>query len=106
MNFNQALTEIKKEYSTITQAPQIEMIAINKLLDPFNTYFVVLKERNGKAILSDLAKTCDIIELEEEEYVEICKKYNLNFSNWDINCEFTSNDTLRNFISFLDEIAK
>ena len=107
MKFEEAKTLIKKHYGTSQFASDIEIIKIDKLINFSNYYFVILrKDKDGSAKLSDLKKTCEFFDYEENYYKDICAKHNVTFNNWAIETKFESMQDLDNMIAVLDEIVK
>ena len=104
MSFENALNEINKVYETTKIALEVAVIKIDKMLDKNNLYYVVLKDKNEKLILTDYAHTCEIINLGEDKFKEICKKYGIEFNNWNIEKTFNSIADLETYIACLDEI--
>lgn len=106
MQYLDALQLIRKHYNTIEYSSDIEIIKINKLLDFSNFYFIVVLEENGQAILSDMGKTSELIELSEERWEIIAKEYNINYKDYTLSTPINDISDLYNFISLLDAITK
>ena len=106
MQFLDALQIIRKHYNTLEFTEDIEIIKINKLLDFSNFYFIALINDNGQAILSDMGKTGELIELPEERWGSLAKEYNINYSNYTLSTSINDIKDLYNFISLLDNVAK
>lgn len=106
MQYLDALQLIRKHYNTIEFTKNIEIIKINKLLDFSNFYFIAVLEENGKAILSDMGRTGDLIKLPEEAWTILAKKYNLEYKNYTLSTEIKDIKNLYNFILLLDEVSK
>lgn len=107
MLYEDAKTLIKKHYGTSQFASDIEIIKINKLINFSNYYFVILrKDKDGSAKLSDLRKTCDFFDYEEDYYKEICARHNVMFNDWAIETKFESLQDLDNIIAVIDEIVQ
>lgn len=106
MQYLDALQLIRRHYNTIEYSSDIEIIKINKLLDFSNFYFIAVLEENGQAILSDMGKTGELIELPEENWSTLAKEYNINYSNYTLSIPMSDIKDLYNFISLLDNVAK
>lgn len=107
MLYEDAKTLIKKHYGTSQFASDIEIIKINKFINFSNYYFVILrKDKDGSAKLSDLRKTCDFFDYEEDYYKEICARHNVMFNDWAIETKFESLQDLDNIIAAIDEIVQ
>ena len=107
MTFNQAIEEIKKYYPIYQRALDVVEIKVSKLLNLCNYYFIALVSYNGTLILTDIATTVEVFpDVTENEWIEICKKYNMSWNDWHIECEYTGIESLNNFIKLLDDIVK
>jgi hypothetical protein len=106
MKYLEAKQLVKKYYKTKQFSTDIETIIINKLLTYSAYYFVVLRDtKDGGSKLTDLRKTCDYFDYEEDYYKEICARHNVEFNNWAIETTFESIKDLENMIAVLDEIS-
>ena len=106
MNYIEAKSEIKTKYKTRTISNDVEQIVINKLLDDYNLYFVVLKQESDGVYLTDYAKNCDVLKLSSFEVKPICEKHNIHFNNNCLKTKYKSLKDLENFIKCLDELSK
>ena len=106
MQFLDALQLIRKHYNTLEHSEDIEIIKINKLLDFSNFYFIALIDDNGQAILSDMGKTGELIELPEEQWASLAREYNIDYSNYTLSTPINDIKDLYNFITLLDSVAK
>lgn len=104
MNFNEAIKLINTKYETSPYTSDVIVIETNKLMDEFSTYFIALKQDGDSCFLTDYAKTCEVVDIEEDKLKQFAKNHSLTFNNFYIKCRFNSMQDLENFISFLDEI--
>ena len=106
MQFLDALQLIRKHYNTLEYSEDIEVIKINKLLDFSNFYFIALIDNDGQAILSDMGKTGELIELPQEEWSRLASEYDINYSEYTLSTPINDIKDLYNFITLLDSVAK
>ena len=106
MEFRKALEEIKKEYEFRWVNSTCVQIDSEQLLDPYNYCFVDILNENGEALLTDFADNMQIITLPEEKVKEICKKHNITWNNYNLECWYTSNQDIKNYFECLAEITE
>lgn len=107
MDYKEAIKIIEKKYKVNAIDDVLTEIYVDKLLNPFNFYFLCLVNCKTRVIISDLANTADIFYDKDEEYFKnMCEKYNIAFNNWHIERTFTNMFDLEEFIYLLDEISE
>ncbi len=106
MEFKKALEEIGKEYKFRWLNQGCVQIDTEQLLDPYNYCFVDVLNDNGEALLTDFADHMQIITLPEEKVKELCKKYNIIWNDYNLECKYTSNKDIKNYFEFLAEITE
>ena len=99
MEYRQALEQVKQKYHIVEKACDMAEIIVNKNLDNFNMFYIAIADDDGDIVLNDLACTCEVIDLPEEKFVEICAKHNVVFDDWHISCKYENLDSLENYIS-------
>lgn len=105
MEYKQALEQVKQKYNIVEKACDMAEIIVNKNLDNFNLFYIAIADDDGDTVLNDLACTCEVIDLAEEKFVEICSKRNITFDDWHISCKYENIDSLENYISCIQEIV-
>ena len=105
MDYKQALEQVKQKYNIIEKACDMAEIVVNKNLDSFNLFYIAIADDDGQVILNDLACTCEVIDLPEQKFVEICSKHNIMFDDWHITCNYQDLSSLENFIDCIQEIV-
>ena len=105
MEFKEALKNIEKEYKYRWLNGTCVQIDSEQLLDAFNCCFVNVINHNGNALLTDFADNMQVITLPEEKVKEICKKHNITWNNYHLECVYTSNQDIKNYFECLAEIA-
>ena len=106
MNFKTAVSIIEKEYKFDWVNKGCIQIESTQLLDPYNCCMVALYDNNGVALLADFADNMQIITLSEEQVKEICKKHNIMFNDYHLECIFTGNDDIKRYLECLAEITE
>ena len=108
MQYLDALQLIRKHYNTIPYSPDIEIIKINKLLDFSNYYFIVLLDNNGEAKLSDMGKTGEVIDMQENSWKQLSREFGIDYSDYTytLSTKISSIEDLYRFILLLDKVAK
>ena len=106
MQYLDALQLIRKHYNTISYSPDIEIIKINKLLDFSNYYFIVLLDNNGEAKLSDMGKTGEVIDMQENSWKQLSREFGIDYSDYTLSTKISSIEDLYRFILLLDKVAK
>ena len=91
MEFKKAVEEIKKEYEIRWVNMGCITIENDQFLDPYNICFVAILNEDNRALITDFAENLQEIEFEEKDMIEICKKHNLTYINYHIECEYTCN---------------
>ena len=104
MKLNEALKILKTKYNVKQQASDVFMLDLQKLLNSYTYCYIVLKEINGEAYLTDYSTTSELVDTEEEEYCEICKKNGVNFNKFNIECKFQSNEDVNKMLKCIDDI--
>lgn len=106
MDFEQAIQNIQKEYKINYAHKNSIMITTNQMLNEYNYCFVSLINYHGKLILTDLTNNMEHITLSEEEVKQICAKHDITFDDYNIECEYTSNDDIKRYLECLNEITE
>ena len=106
MDFEQAIQNIQKEYNTWYNHKDSISIETNQMLTEYNFCFVSLINYHGRLILTDLTNNMEHITLDENEVKEICKKYNIVFNDYNLECEYTSNEDIKRYLQCLNEISE
>lgn len=105
MNYNDALELIRQNYIVEDIGDDTAEIITRQMLNDFNTSFLALAKDENGCHLSDFAKTCEIVFIEDEKLKELAKKHNLIFDDYYIKTPFNSLDDLNRFIEFFDDVA-
>ena len=106
MEFEKALKEIEKEYKFRWLNKTCVQIDSEQMLDPYNCCFVDVIDEDGKTLLTDFAENMQIITLPEDKVKEICKKHNITWNNYHLECVYNTNQDIKNYFDCLAEIAK
>ena len=106
MEFKKALEEIGKEYKFRWLNQGCVQIDSKQLLDAYNCCFVDILNKDGQALLTDFADHMQVITLPEDKVIEICKKHNITWNNYHLECQYTSNQDIKNYFECLAEIAE
>ena len=105
MDYKQALEQVKQKYNIVEKACDMAEIVVNKNLDSFNLFYIAIADDDGQVILNDLACTCEVIDLPEQKFIDICNKHNVTFDDWHLSCKYESIDSLENYISCIQNIV-
>ena len=106
MKYQEALKIIKEKYEVSIIDEDMTQIIINKLLNPFNFYFICIFNCGDSTLITDMSETSDIIsDVSESYWLEKCHKYNAKFDNWRLIKNFNSIEDLKEFIKLLDEVS-
>lgn len=106
MDYKKALEQIKEKYIVEDIGDDTCEIITRQMLNDFNTSFLALvKDENG-CHLTDFAKTCEIVFIEDELLKSLAKKHNLVFDDYYIKTPFNSMEDLNRFMEFFDDVAK
>lgn len=105
MDFNQALNQIQKHYEIRPITNDVFQIFTNLKINEFNSFFIVIKN-SSKPFLTDYGKTFELVNCTEEEIKLICKKYNVCFNNYNLECAFTNIDDIQRLLNCILEITK
>ena len=105
MEYTQALEQVKQKYQIVEKACDMAEIVVNKNLDSFNLFYIAIANDDGDVVLNDLGCTCEVIDLPEQKFIEICNKHNIEFNDWHIACKYENMDSLENYIDCLQEIV-
>lgn len=109
--FEKALNEISKEYPVRRMTVNYAQIELDELFDWHNYIFIgvfYIKNTN-QVILTDKANYAPLCEWEKENLPEvesICKKHNITFSDWYIECVYQSNQDVKNYLECLRELSE
>lgn len=106
MEFEKAIKEIEKEYKFRWLNKNCIQIDSEQLLDAYNCCFVDVLNENGQALLTDFADHMQIITLPEEKVKEICKKHNITWNDYHLECNYASNQDIKNYFACLAEISE
>lgn len=106
MEFEKALKEIEKEYKFRWVNKTCVQIDSEQMLDANNYCFVDVLNKNGQALLTDFADHMQIVTLKEDRVKEICKKHNITWNNYHLECAYESNQDIKNYFECLAEIAE
>ena len=106
MDFEQAIQNIQKEYETKYAHKNAVMILSKQMLDEYNLCFVSLINYHGKLLLTDLTNNMEHITLDVEQVKQICEKYNITFNDYNLECEYTSNEDIKRYLECLNEITE
>ena len=109
IKFEQAIEEIKKDFPIRKLTTTYAQIETDILFDSYNYIFIGVLYEDGKVILIDNADYAQLMSWSEEEYKEIeniCKKHNLLFINWNIECDYISNQDVKNYLDCLLELKE
>ena len=107
--FEQAIEEIKKVFPIRKLTTTYAQIETEDLFDSYNYIFIGVLFEGDKVILTDNADYAQLMPWCEEEYKQIeniCKKHNLSFKNWNIECEYHSNQDVKNYLDCLLELKE
>ena len=109
--FEKALNEISKEYPVRRMTESYAQIELDELFDWHNYIFigVFYKKDNSQVILTDNADYAPLCGWEEENLPEVeavCKKHNITFNNWHIECIYQSNQDVKNYLECLRELSE
>ena len=106
MEFEKALKEIEKEYKFRWLNKTCVQIDSKQMLDSYNCCFVDVLDENGEALLTDFAENMQIITLSEDKVKEICKKHNITWNNYHLECVYSNNQDIKNYFACLAEISE
>ena len=104
IDFDQILLNIGKEYNVRRFSMDYAQIEFDILFDGYNYIFIGVLYENGEVILTDFADytpLCDWSDEEVPNVERICEKYGITFRNFHIECQYHSNDDIKNYIDCL-----
>ena len=106
MKFEEALTLIGNYYKLVEQSQDSYFVATNKILnDDWNEFCIVVRNIEGKAILTDYGETANYFDKNNEEFERVCKKNNILYKEGEIYTGFNSIQDIENMISAIDELS-
>ncbi len=106
MDLLNAINNIKNVYEVNKIAKDVAQISVAKMLDDFNMYFVAIKEKDNKVYLTDYGKTNEILNIDDDTLIKICKDFNVECNNYTLKSQYTSNENLVNFINCIDKLKQ
>ena len=105
MSFEEAIENVKKEYNVRFAHKNSIIIETNQMLDESSFCFVSLLNYHDKLILTDLTNNMEHISLNVEQVKKICEKHNITFDDYNIECEYTSNQDIKRYLECLKDIT-
>ena len=110
MNEFEAILElIKKDYPVRRMGEHYAQIELDELFDPYNYIFIGVLYEDDVVILTDMAEYAEVCEWEEEDLPEvekICKKHDITFHNWHIECFYHTNEDIKKYLECLLELSE
>ena len=106
MDYKDALELIKQKYIVEDIGDDTAEIITRQMLNDFNTCFLAITKDENGCHLTDYAKTCEIVFIDDEMLKNLAKKHNLIFDDYYIKTPFNSIDDLNRFMAFFDDVAK
>ncbi len=76
------------------------------MLDPYHYPFVAVLLMDDRTVLTDLAETAQIVDFTPEQFKEICAKHNIDWDDYNMECEYHTNKDILRFKECLMEIAE
>ena len=101
MNFLDALNTIKKSHNIKIVTKDVYEIETND-----DKSYLTLKDIGGEGILTDYGTTCDLVDSDEKQLIEICKQNHVNFNNYIIECKYTCENDITNMVNCINTILK
>ena len=108
MTKEELFEQIKKDFPSARWAHSrsIQVDFMDVWMDPYNLGFVAVLIMDDKILLTDFADTAQIIDWKPEEFQKICAKYGVFWDDYNLELEYHSNDDIRTYKKFLEEIAE
>lgn len=100
------LNIVHVQLKTETVSKDIELLKVNKNINPNVLYFITLNNTGTKVMLTDFGKNKLYLNYTDDEYNNYCKKFGLTYNNGVIEKEYKHIDDIHNFIALLDYLVQ
>lgn len=105
MNLNEAINIIQEKFVVEKIDSNAYEIYTGKMFDEFNSFFLAIVEENDKCTLTDFAKTCELLDISEENLKDLATECGLIFDDYYIKKDFASIKDISSFLTFFDRIS-
>ena len=105
--FEKALENIAQQYAIRRFNQNYAQIEFDILFDDYNYIFIGVLFEDDKVILTDFADyapLCDWDDVDIPDIVKICRKHNITFFNYHIECLYQTNDDVKRYLECLLEL--
>ena len=106
MDFETAVSEIKKIYKINQVTTDVYKIETDVILSSYENLVLALKQDNDKLFLNDYAQVANALDLEEENMKDICNEFEINLENYHLTKEYTKKQDLISFVNAVIKIKK